>query len=371
LILKTYGWAFGVTALGLVLAVLYDGVAGIGLVAILAVLEISLSFDNAVVNATVLRRMNDFWQKIFLSVGIIIAVFGMRLVFPLLLVGITASLNPVDAVKLALEKGPVDEPGTYGYLLNAAHPTIAAFGGMFLLMLFLNWIFGEKEHHWLGPIERFLEKIGQVEAMSVIVGGTILFLVAETFATDHAQTVLASGVLGMVVYLLVNGLGELFNIEEDDDSDDEEEFGQSAPARKGPSEIAKVGGKAAFFLFLYLEVLDASFSFDGVIGAFAITNDAIIIAIGLGVGAMYIRSMTVHLVREGTLSMYPYLENGALWAIGALAAILLYSIEHEVPEIVTGLIGVAFIVAALITSIVHNRSHPEDAHLDKSPSHAS
>ncbi|PRY17402.1 DUF475 domain-containing protein [Kineococcus rhizosphaerae] len=373
MILKTYGWAFGVTALGLVLAVLYDGWAGIGLVAILAVLEISLSFDNAVVNATVLRRMNAFWQKIFLSVGIIIAVFGMRLVFPLLLVGITASLTPVEAVRLALQKGDPEEPGTYGYLLNAAHPTIAAFGGMFLLMLFLNWIFGEKEHHWLAPLERLLEKVGRVEAMSTIVGGAILFLVAETFAQDHAQTVLASGILGMVVYLLVNGLGELFNVEDDDEEDDEDapEGAGEPRAARGPSQLAVVGGKAAFFLFLYLEVLDASFSFDGVIGAFAITNDAIVIAIGLGVGAMYIRSMTVHLVREGTLSQYVFLENGALWAIGALAAILLYSIEHEVPEVVTGLIGVAFIVAALITSIVHNRQHPEDKHLDRTPQHAS
>jgi hypothetical protein len=367
-ILKTYGWAFGVTALGLVLAVLYDGWAGIGLVAILAVLEISLSFDNAVVNATVLRRMNDFWQKIFLSVGVIIAVFGMRLVFPLLLVGITASLSPVQAVRLALEKGDPEEPGTYGYILTEAHPTIAAFGGMFLLMLFLNFVFGDKEHHWLGPVERFLEKIGQVDAMQVIIGGLVLFVVAETFAADHAQTVLASGLLGMVVYLLVNGLGELFNVEE---AEDEAEEAQARASGRGPSEVARLGGKAAFFLFLYLEVLDASFSFDGVIGAFAITNDAIVIAIGLGIGAMFIRSMTVHLVREGTLSQYVYLENGALWAIGALAAILLISIEVEIPEVVTGLVGVAFIVAALISSISHNRAHPEDAHLGQEHAHAS
>ncbi|MGI4896737.1 MAG: DUF475 domain-containing protein [Janthinobacterium lividum] len=354
MILKTYGWAFAVTALGLVLAVLYDGVEGIGLVAILAVLEISLSFDNAVVNATVLQRMNDFWQKIFLSVGIIVAVFGMRLIFPLLLVGVTASISPIKAVQLALEKGNPEEAGTYGYILNQAHPTIAAFGGMFLLMLFLNFIFGEKEHHWLGGLERVLEKMGRIGAMPVIVGGVVLFIVAKTFASDHSQTVLAAGLLGMVVYLLVDGLGELFDVGDDGES-------ETLPARKGPSEIAKLGGKAAFFLFLYLEVLDASFSFDGVIGAFAITNDAIIIAIGLGVGAMFIRSMTVHLVREGTLSQFPFLENGALWAIGALAAILLVSIEFEVPEVVTGLVGVAFIVAALLSSIVHNRRNPVSA----------
>jgi hypothetical protein len=124
----------------------------------------------------------------------------------------------------------------------------------------------------------------------------------------------------------------------------------------GPSTLAKASGKAGFFLFMYLEVLDASFSFDGVIGAFAITQDIFIIAVGLGVGAMYIRSLTVYLVRQGTLSEYVYIEHGAHWAIGALAAILLVSIEYEIPEVVTGLVGVGFLAAAFISSLMHNRN---------------
>ena len=97
--------------------------------------------------------------------------------------------------------------------------------------------------------------------------------------------------------------------------------------KAGPSQLAKATGKAGFFLFLYLEVLDASFSFDGVIGAFAITTDPILIALGLGlIGAMFVRSLTVFLVRKGTLADYVYLEHGAHWAIGALAVILLVGI---------------------------------------------
>ena len=114
-------------------------------------------------------------------------------------------------------------------------------------------------------------------------------------------------------------------------------------------------GKAAFFLFLYLELLDASFSFDGVIGAFAITSDPIIIAIGLGVGAMYVRSLTIYLVNKGTLANYVYLEHGAHWAIGALAVLLLVTIGHHIPEVVTGLIGVGFIAAAFYWSVRENR----------------
>ena len=373
MILKTYRWSFVVTALGLVLAAWYGLSAHLGigqaiaLVLILSILEISLSFDNAVVNATILERMSDFWRKIFLSVGIIIAVFGMRLVFPIVLVSVTAGLGPIEVIRLALEGGDPETPGTYGYELHEAHPTIASFGGMFLLMLFLNFIFGEKEHHWLGPIERALEKVGKLDYVQVIVAGAVLLVVAETFATDHGRTVLASGLAGIVTYLLVNGLGELFNVEDHVEHGDPAttSAGTTASGVNGPSGAARATGKAAFFLFLYLEVLDASFSFDGVIGAFAITSDPVIIAIGLGVGAMYIRSMTVHLVEEGTLAQYPYLENGALWAIGALAVILLLSIEVEIPEVVTGLIGLAFIVASLISSIRYNRAHPEEAHVEQ------
>jgi uncharacterized protein len=116
-----------------------------------------------------------------------------------------------------------------------------------------------------------------------------------------------------------------------------------------------LAGKAAFFLFLYLEVIDASFSFDGVIGAFAITNDIFEMALGLGIGAMYIRSLTVFLVRKGTLDDYVYLEHGAHYAIGALAVILLVTIKYEINEVITGLVGVVLIGASYWSSVVRNR----------------
>jgi hypothetical protein len=346
--LKTFGGSLIVAVVGLTLGFLYGGATGLAVTAILAVLEISLSFDNAVVNATILVRMNAFWQKIFLTVGVAIAVFGMRLIFPLLIVGITAKLNPVEAVRLALEKGDPDKHGTYGYLLHQAHPAIAAFGGVFLLLLFLDFILEEREITWLTPIEKFLAKIGKLDQLSVSLTLVALVISAYTLAPDNkVSTVLVSGALGMVTYLLVNALGEFFDVETEGDDGETQSNGAAA--------VVGAVGKAAFFLFLYLEVLDASFSFDGVVGAFAITSDPIIIAIGLGVGAMFIRSLTVFLVRKGTLSEYVYLEHGALWAIGALAVLLLITIKYEVPEVVTGLIGVGFIGAAFISSVVRNR----------------
>jgi len=107
--------------------------------------------------------------------------------------------------------------------------------------------------------------------------------------------------------------------------------------------------------FLYLEVLDASFSFDGVIGAFAITSDVVIIMLGLAIGAMFVRSMTVFLVHKGTLDEFVYLEHGAHYAIGILAVIMLASMKFHIPEIFTGLIGVAFILASLWSSVQHRK----------------
>ncbi|MGF1429492.1 DUF475 domain-containing protein [Kitasatospora sp. LaBMicrA B282] len=359
--LRTFGWSFATTIAGLVAAGLIWGAEGFGVVLILAVLEISLSFDNAVVNATVLKRMNPFWQKIFLTVGVLIAVFGMRLLFPLLVVGLTAHIGPSTVIDLALNSGHTYHGLTYAQHLEAANPAIAAFGGIFLLMIFLDFVLDEKDFHWLRWIERPLERIGRLEALSSVIALGSLALAARFFAGSHAETVLLAGLLGLATYLAVNGLSGVFessleDAEEDDEDADEGAEGEAAVAvaRSGACAL-QVAGKAAFFLFLYLEVLDASFSFDGVVGAFAISNDVFQITLGLGIGAMYIRSLTVFLVRKGTLDDYVYLEHGAHYAIGALAAILLISIEYKIPEIVTGLIGVAFIGAALGSSMLRNR----------------
>lgn len=373
MILRTFGWSFAITVLGLLVALLYDGATGLALVAVLAVLEISLSFDNAVVNAKVLDRMSPFWQKIFLTVGIAIAVFGMRLVFPLLIVTVTAGLGPIEAFDLAL-----NDPSRYHHLMNDAYPMIAAFGGMFLMMLFLDFVFEERADKWLPWLEKPLARIGKLDQLSVVVAGGSLAFVAGLFAKEPGD-VMVAGVLGMVTYILVNGLGDLFS-EASEDDEDEAEDGETAQAAEsgagtaaaagggasaartgGPSALALATGKAGFFLFLYLEVLDASFSFDGVIGAFAISTDPIVIALGLGIGAMYIRSLTVFLVRKGTLHEYVYLEHGAHWAIGALAVCMLVSIGHHVPEWVTGGLGAGLIIAAFVSSVVRNKGDEGDS----------
>ncbi|HWM39646.1 MAG TPA: DUF475 domain-containing protein [Streptomyces sp.] len=361
MVLKTFGWSFGVTAAGLAFAALFWGWEGFAVVAILSVLEISLSFDNAVVNAGVLKKMNAFWQKIFLTIGILIAVFGMRLVFPVVIVAISAKIGPIEAVQLAL-----DSPGKYEQLVTDAHPAIAAYGGMFLLMIFLDFIFAEREHKWIAWLERPLAKLGKVDMLSVCIALIVLMVSAMTFAVeahqhggthaDKSATVLLSGVAGLITYLLVGGLSSHFENKLEEGEELEHEAEEKAKREGKDPSLVGLAGKAAFFMFLYLEVLDASFSFDGVIGAFAITNHIFWMALGLGIGAMYVRSLTVYLVRQGTLEDYVYLEHGAHYAIGALAAILLITIKIQINEVITGLVGVALIAASFWSSIRRNRA---------------
>lgn len=360
MLLKTFGWSFAITVIGLALAGVLWGWQGLAIVGILSVLEISLSFDNAVINAGILRKMNAFWQKVFLTVGILIAVFGMRLVFPVVIVAITAKLGPIEAVNLA-----INDKAQYQELVTSAHPAIAAFGGIFLLMIFLDFIFEERDYKWLSWIEKPMAKMGKLDMLSVIIGLVVLLVSAMTVATaaahgagDKSATVLLAGVAGMITYLVVGGISGYFEDKLEDEDEDEDEEGEeaaAAPAKKGTGAAVGLAGKAAFFMFLYLEVIDASFSFDGVIGAFAITNDIFMMALGLGIGAMYIRSLTVFLVRKGTLDDYVYLEHGAHYAIGALAVILLATIKYEIPEVVTGLVGISLIGLSFASSVIRNR----------------
>lgn len=308
---------------------------------ILGIMELSLSFDNAVVNASILKHWDPFWQKIFLTVGILIAVFGMRLVFPIVIVAVTADLGYIEVIKLAL-----NDPVTYSAKLLENHASISAFGGIFLWLVFTGFLFdNERDLHWLGKAEGWIAKLGEVNGIGYVTAIAVL-LGLSTFVPQEAQhDVFMSGVWGIIVFALVDVIGWFL---EQFTGDDKEEA-------EGNSALVKGTVKAGIGGFLYLELLDASFSFDGVIGAFAVTNDVVIIMLGLAIGAMAVRCLTVYLVRQGTLDDYRYLEHGAMYAIGALALILLSSSFFHLPEIVVGLIGVAFIVAAFIHSTIANK----------------
>lgn len=317
--------------LGIIAAYYYAGWEGVFFTAILSVLEISLSIENAIVNAIVLKDMSEKWRERFLTWGIIIAVFGMRLLFPVILVSTMTHLNPLAVIDLAIEF-----PKEYAHYLHAAHDTIAAFGGMFLLMVFLEFILDhEREIHWLGVLERNISKIGSIEAIEVTVALIILLMIQSCVLPAKRAPILVAGISGLTVYVIVYGLAKFLN------------------SRYGPNSGRHVE-HAGLMSFLYLEFLDASFSFDGVIGAFAITKDIVIIVLGLGIGAFFVRSMTILLVQKRTLQKYIYLEHGAYYALGALSILMLLSIFMSIPEVLIGTLGAIVIALAFLSSLRHN-----------------
>ena len=330
--------------LGLVLAAIYGWVdsgsveatlALVWIVVVLAVLEVSLSFDNAVVNAAVLEGMDQVWRQRFLTWGMAFAVFGTRIGFPLAIVGLTAGLGPVEAVRLSLA-----DPAAYEAHLHHAAVPIAGFGGTFLLLVGLEFFLDQgKAVDWIGWIERHLRAVGSVEAAEIAVVLVVLLLCGHGLPPVAQLHFITAGVIGIVTHILVRGAGTLL------------ENRAQAQAIAGAVARSGLGG------FLYLNVLDTSFSLDGVIGAFALSNNMVVIAIGLSIGALFVRSMTVMMVENSTLAEYRYLEHGAFWAIVALGAIMLLSVRIEIPETVTGLIGAVVIALALAWSWRHRRQH--------------
>ena len=342
--------SFIVTIVGLALALFVGGTEGLIIAGILGILEVSLSFDNAIVNAKVLVGMSDTWRHRFITWGMVIAVFGMRLVFPLLIVSVVTDISMYQSLHLALF-----EPAQYKHALESAHVVVMGFGGSFLMMVFLTYFIDEtKDVHWLRAIEAPLIHLGQIKAVQailVLLFSYIIYTVLKTLPTDHSEEFIVASVLGVITYVSTDVIKVLIEKINGVSEDDEVSTG------KGALMVAKSGLAS----FIYLEILDASFSFDGVLGAFALTQDFLIIAIGLGIGAMFVRSLTLMLVASGHLAEYKYLEHGAFWAIGTLATIMYINTFMQISEVFTGLIGAALIIAAFTHSYFENKAEEREA----------
>jgi len=316
----------------LLIAFLWTGWNGFFVCILMIILEVGFSFDNAVVNATVMRNMKKKWQQRFLTWGMLVTVFGMYFLFPILIVSLATGLNVIDVMRLAIYT-----PGVYSRHVMAAHTQIDAFGGMFLLMVFLTFILDEgKELHWLGIIEKHLSRLGQLEAVEVLIALLLLLTLQSFLPQAERLHALIAGIAGVTLYVTMGSIVALFNLKE---------MRKTAFAKSG------------LMGFIYLNLLDASFSLDAVVGSFVISNDIVIIVLGLSAGAVFVRSLTVQLVKKDTLAQYVFLEHGAHYAIAALAVIMLLSIVTPVSQIITGLIGMAFIMASFWSSVRYNRRH--------------
>lgn len=317
------GWATEGTVSGLI-SFLIVGI-------VLAALEIALSFDNAIVNANKLEEMTPVWRQRFLTWGILIAVFGMRIVFPLAIVAIFAWINPFAAMHLALA-----DPDEYSRIIGKAHGPISAFGGTFLMLVALKFfVDSEKTIDWIGPVERGLRYCSSVRGLEIALVLIIVLTISRILPNNYSAQFVTSAIMGLLVFVAVDGLGTVLdNI---------------------AGRTAEIGAKGGLGAFLYLEVLDASFSFDGVIGAFALTTNILLIAIGLGIGAMYVRAMTIMLVEKGTLAEFRYLEHGAFYSIFALSLVMFMQSIFHVHELITGGVGMTIIGLSFASSIRQNQ----------------
>lgn len=312
------------------LVLFFAGFSGLFIYIVLVLLEVTFSFDNAVVNSKVLGKLSRFWQQMFLTVGILIAVFVVRFILPIAIVSLSAGISLTGVVDMAL-----NNPEKYSETLHHSANVINSFGGMFLVMVGLGFFLDKtKKVHWVKGIEHLLAKLGTNEIIKAIIALSI-FLVVISIAplAGQIKPVLIAGAIGIALHVIIT----LFN---------------SHSEKNQPNGSKILVGSAAFSGFVYLNILDASFSLDGVIGAFAITPDILLIMAGLGIGALWVRSMTIYLVRAGTLAKYKYIEHGAHWAIIALGAIMLgklYGIEPA--EWIIGSLGIILIIASLVSSV--------------------
>jgi uncharacterized protein len=340
---RGFGVAYGVTLLGLAAAYELGGVRSATVVAMLAILEVALSFDNAVVNATVLRRFNEFWQRIFLSVGIVIAVLGMRLVIPIIVLVAATGKSPAQVLSRS-----ISDPNNFGHEISRVQPMISAFGGVFLMMIFMDFLLSEHDRVWLrwieAPLARVSERYGEGRRLiTAQVVGVVAFLglAAATFGREHPVGVPFAGLIGLTAYLVISRLGGA--------------AADKSTSLAGHENQPPPVGRQALMLFVYLEILDATFSFDSVMGGFSVTADVALFTIGLGIGAAYVRCLTVYLVRKETLDQYVYLEHGAYYSIGVLAILLLVQIWHDVPDWFASLAGTSMIVVAYLHSMLTSK----------------
>lgn len=301
--------------LGLFVAFYLQGIKALLLVAALTIIEITLSFDNAVVNAKYLKNMTEIWQKRFLTWGVFIAVFGMRILFPILIVYGFTDLNIKETIDLSLY-----EPHQYELIVTSSKPYIMMFGGSFLLLTALDFFLNSDDKKDMFKIEKFFKEL----EIDYLMKHVLVFSIALSISVYIKDPdIFISGLLGLALYQALQLFDSL------------------------STDTVLKNGLASF---MYLELLDASFSFDGVLTAFAVTNQFLIIAIGLGVGALFVRSMTIYLLKENTLKELPYLENGAFYSILFISICMLLQTNMHIPEFLIATISLGFIALSVTRS---------------------
>lgn len=320
--------------LGLTYAVLtQDTVAGVVgimvLIVALALLELSLSFDNAIINAKILTTMSKKWQRRFLTWGILISVFGVRIILPVFIVAVSASLGVFEVVRLSLSN-----PEGYASILAESHYVISPFAGAFLMMVSLYYFTEEgKSVFWLKPIERPLSMLGFMHGLPTVVVLVLLVSVigfmGEIGKGKYVVNVLVAGIIGVIIFEMVHALSVFLD--------------------KMSKSVLLSGGLAGF---IYLNVLDSTFSLDGVVGALAISNNIVIISLGLAIGAIFVRSLTIFTADYNIVAKFKYIEHGAYWSILLLGIMMFVSVLISIDGLIIAAVSIGIIAVAFVHSLV-------------------
>ncbi|MDD2758231.1 MAG: DUF475 domain-containing protein [Patescibacteria group bacterium] len=290
----------------------------------LCLFEIISSVDNAVINAGVLKTMPEKYRKIFLFWGIIFAVFVVRGILPFLIVWIAnPALSIVEVFGFVFSNNP--EINEY---VERSKPFLLLGGGIYLLFVFLGWLFlEEKKYAFLA--ERFIHRNG----FWFYAIASILLTLIVYFSLKVNSFLALSATIGASAFFITDG------------------FKKNAEEKEKELEH---GHMSAWSKIMYLEILDASFSIDGVIGAFAFTISVPLIILGNGLGAIVVRQLTVKGIN--LIAKFAYLKNGAMYSIGALGAVMiLESFGREYPFWLAPLVTVFFLGVFLAMSVQENK----------------
>jgi hypothetical protein len=272
-------------------------------VAGLALFETISSLDNAIINAQVLSTMKPKARRWFLTWGILIAIFVVRGALPFLIVWAAHPTYDLPGTIVATFTGDERAIGA----IEQSAPILLAGGGVFLLLLFLHWLFLEEKHYGL-PYERAVRSVG----LWFYAVASILLTIIVWLAMQQNDLVAFGAVVGSTAFFITHG------------------FKQQAEAKEAEL-LAKTSIRSDLSKLLYLEVIDATFSIDGVLGAFAFTLSVPLILIGNGLGAIIVRQVTIGNIEA--IRRYVFLKNGAMYSILVLGSIMVaHAFGLEVPE---------------------------------------
>ncbi len=263
------------------------------IVAGLCLFETITSVDNAIINAEVLSTMQQKMRRWFLIWGIIIAVFLIRGLLPWMIVWMsTPSIGPMGAFSATFSNDPAVIEA-----IEMSSPVLLMFGGMFLIFLFLHWLFIEPKKYGL-----YGEKFFHSKSVWFFAVVSILLSLIVWFALEKNPMMAFGAVLGSTAFFIVHGFKQ----------NAEQREMQLMDKNKNLSDVSKI---------FYLEVIDATFSIDGVLGAFAFTLSVPLILIGNGLGAIVVRQFTVSNIDR--IKRYAYIKNGAMYSILVLGSIMI------------------------------------------------